>query len=171
MEVWNLIGAICAMPKWFVYAVFCCFRPITVLHIHDDVIKWKHFPRYWPFVRNSSVTGEFPAQRPMTRSFNVIFDLCLNKRLSKQSWSLWFETPSRSLWRHWNVECMVLVPYVNSLALIVCNKKISSHNFMLNNKLWEIYYWLWFIYESNVIACLWILVLSFHGGFHSNVNF
>ena len=19
-------------------------------HIHDDVIKWKHFPRYWPFV-------------------------------------------------------------------------------------------------------------------------
>ena len=20
-------------------------------HIHDDVIKWKHFPRYWPFVR------------------------------------------------------------------------------------------------------------------------
>ena len=21
------------------------------LCIHDDVIKWKHFPRYWPFVR------------------------------------------------------------------------------------------------------------------------
>ena len=21
------------------------------LQIHDDVIKWKHFPRYWPFVR------------------------------------------------------------------------------------------------------------------------
>ena len=20
-------------------------------HVHDDVIKWKHFPRYWPFVR------------------------------------------------------------------------------------------------------------------------
>ena len=20
-------------------------------HLHDDVIKWKHFPRYWPFVR------------------------------------------------------------------------------------------------------------------------
>ena len=19
-------------------------------HLHDDVIKWKHFPRYWPFV-------------------------------------------------------------------------------------------------------------------------
>ena len=30
---------------------------------------------------NSPVTGEFPAQRPATRSFNVFFDLCLNKRL------------------------------------------------------------------------------------------
>ena len=22
-----------------------------ILGTHDDVIKWKHFPRYWPFVR------------------------------------------------------------------------------------------------------------------------
>ena len=34
---------------------------------------------------NSPVTGEFPAQRPVTRSFDVFFDLRLNKRLSKQS--------------------------------------------------------------------------------------
>ena len=34
---------------------------------------------------NSPVTGEFPAQRPVTRSFDVSFDLRLNKRLSKQS--------------------------------------------------------------------------------------
>ena len=32
---------------------------------------------------NSPVTGEFPAQRPVTRSFDVFFDLLLNKRLSK----------------------------------------------------------------------------------------
>ena len=49
------------------------------------------------------VTGEFPAQRPVTRSFDVFFDLRLNKHLSKQSWGLWFETPSCSLWRHYNV--------------------------------------------------------------------
>ena len=30
---------------------------------------------------NSPVTGEFPAQRPATRSFDVFFDLCLSKRL------------------------------------------------------------------------------------------
>ena len=35
--------------------------------------------------RNSPVTGEFPAQRPVTRGFDFfLFDLYLNKRLSKQ---------------------------------------------------------------------------------------
>ena len=51
---------------------------------------------------NSPVTGEFPTQRPVTRSFDVYFDLCPNERLSKQSWGWWFETLSRSLWRHRN---------------------------------------------------------------------
>ena len=51
---------------------------------------------------NSPVTGEFPSQRPVTRSFVVFFDLHLNKRLSKQSRRLWFETPSSSLWLHCN---------------------------------------------------------------------
>ena len=47
--------------------------PCSCLH---DVIKWKYFPRYWPF-------GGFPAQRPVTQSFDVFFDVRLNKRLSK----------------------------------------------------------------------------------------
>ena len=51
---------------------------------------------------NSPVTGEFPAQRPVTRSFDVFCDLRLNKRLSKQSRGWWFETPSCPLWRHCN---------------------------------------------------------------------
>ena len=51
---------------------------------------------------NSPVAGEFPAQRPVTRSFDVFFDLRPNKRLSKQSLGWWFETPSRSLWRQCN---------------------------------------------------------------------
>ena len=55
-----------------------------------------------PLCGNSPVPGEFPSQRPVTRSFGVFFDLRLNKRLRKQSWGWWFETPSRSLWRHCN---------------------------------------------------------------------
>ena len=38
-----------------------------------------------PCAENSLVTGEFPAQRLVTRNFDVYFDLRLNKRLSKQS--------------------------------------------------------------------------------------
>ena len=49
---------------------------------------------------NSLVTGEVPAQRPVTRSFDVFFDLCVNKWLSKQSWGWWFEMPSCPLWSH-----------------------------------------------------------------------
>ena len=52
---------------------------------------------------NSSVTGEFPSQRPVTRSFDVFLDLGLYQQLSKQWRRWWFETPWRSLWRHCNV--------------------------------------------------------------------
>ena len=55
---------------------------------------------------NSPVPGELPTQRSVTRSFDVFFDLRLNKRLSKQSWGWWFETLSRPLWRHCNVESL-----------------------------------------------------------------
>ena len=67
---------------------------VKTMGIDDDVIKWKHFPRYWPYVcgvhrlltlceGNTPVTGGFPSQRPVTRSSGVFFDLRLNKRLSK----------------------------------------------------------------------------------------
>ena len=49
---------------------------------------------------NSLVTGEFPPQRPVTWSFDVFFDLHLNKQLSKQLWGWWFEMQACSLWRH-----------------------------------------------------------------------
>ena len=47
--------------------------------------------------------GELPAQRPVTRSFDVFFDLHPNKRLSKQWRGWWFETQPCPLWRHRNV--------------------------------------------------------------------
>ena len=59
-------------------------------------------------VGNSPVPDEFPAQRPVTRSFDVFFDLHPNKQLSKQWWGCWFETPSWSLWRHRNGICGVI---------------------------------------------------------------
>ena len=64
-------------------------------------------------VGNSPVPDEFPAQRPVTHSFDVFFDLRLNKRLNKQSWGWWFETLSHPLLRHCNepTYCCLMTPY------------------------------------------------------------
>ena len=56
---------------------------------------------------NSPVIDEFPAQRQLTQSFDVFFDLHLNTRLSKQWWGWWFETHSCLLWRHCNNPCVL----------------------------------------------------------------
>ena len=86
---------------------------------------------------NSPVPGEFPAQRPVTRSFDVFFDLHLNKRLSKQWWGWWFDTLSSPLWRHRNAGVnMILGPTSHGIlwmywlfcALIFVNTLRRWHN-------------------------------------------
>ena len=72
--------------------------------LHEDVIKWKHFPRYWPFVggiHRSPVNSPHKGQWRWALMCSLI--CALNKRLSKQSWGWLFETPSLLLWRHCNV--------------------------------------------------------------------
>ena len=68
--------------------------------IHDDVIIWKHFPRYWPFgrggIHRSPVNS--PHKGQWCRALMCSLICALNK-----SWGWWFETPSHSLWRHCNV--------------------------------------------------------------------
>ena len=111
LHYWSL-----GMDKLFhptLYAIITiiifCLLFLLCFSLHDDVMKWKHFPRYWPLCGNSPVTGEFPAQRPVTVSFDVFFDLHLNKRLSKQSQGRWFETPSHPLWRHRNALSIIFI--------------------------------------------------------------
>ena len=78
---------------------------------HDDMIRLCYmmtssngniFRVTGPLCGEFIGSGEFPAQRPVTRSLDVFFDRRLNKRLSKQPWGWWFETPSWSLWRQCN---------------------------------------------------------------------
>ena len=94
---------------------------------HDDVIKWKYFPRYWPFVRGIHRTGEFPVQRSVTQSFDVFLDLRLNKRLSKQPCGWWFETPSWSFWRQCNGN-VIRNHYLYMVCLIRLRKLIGNYN-------------------------------------------
>ena len=44
----------------------------------------------------------FPLKKPVTRSFDVFFEMRLNKRWSKPSRRQWFETPSCLSWRQCN---------------------------------------------------------------------
>ena len=104
--------------------------------LHDDVIKWKHFPRYWPFVRGiprSPVNSPHNGQWRGALMFSLTWAWI--KRLRKQSWGWWFETPSRSLWRHsdeipgsqppsllslnttanWGLACRHNVPTINKI--------------------------------------------------------
>ena len=74
--------------------------------------------------RNSPVTSELHAQRPVTRCFDVYFDLSLNKRLSKQSCGWWFEMLLRPSWRHcngWSVVCLTIkaTSSISQLAWLV----------------------------------------------------
>ena len=75
----------------------------TWRRLHDDVIKRKHFPRYWSFARGihrSPVNSQHKGQWRRALMFSLIS--ASNKRLSKQSWGWWFETSSSPLWRHRN---------------------------------------------------------------------
>ena len=65
---------------------------------------------------NSPVSGEFPAQRPVTQSFDGFFDQRPNKGLSKQSWGWQFETHSSPLWRHSNGDVWIPDLFVGSLG-------------------------------------------------------
>ena len=69
--------------------------------------------------------GEFPTQRPVTRSFDVFFDQHPNKRLSKRTWGWWFETLSRSLWRHCNVRSCHYT--LDTMAFVIITNPGDTH--------------------------------------------
>ena len=106
IEAWHLLNLWCGILRNFKHArLFGCAGsdPVESHWANGFQTWWRHQMETFSTLLaicsgNSPVPNEFPAQRPVTRSF----DLRLNKRLSKQSWGWWFETLSRPLWRHRN---------------------------------------------------------------------
>ena len=91
--------------EWPIWAVGSLGRSLGMRDhqaglLHDDVIKWKHFPRYWPFVQGIHRSPVNSPHKSQWRGALMFSFICLNKRLSKQSWGWWFEMLSRPLWRH-----------------------------------------------------------------------
>ena len=58
------------------------------------------FSAYWPFVRG---IHRWLVNSPSKGQCRGALMFSLNKRVSKQSWGWWFETPSRSLWGQFHV--------------------------------------------------------------------
>ena len=88
----------------------CLHNPMKTIAA-DNWSWWRHSREAFSALLalcdgNPPVTGEFLAQRPVMRRFDVFFDLRLNKQLNNQWRRPWFETPSRPLWRHCNVHEM-----------------------------------------------------------------
>ena len=127
---------------------------------------------------NSPVTGEFLAQRPVTQSFDVFFDMHLNKRLSKQSWGWWFEMPSSPLWCHcydflnffttvktlatyWishsnmtGVTAALLRWYLSNIKIIERTKKryFSKMKYFLTREINK-----WFQYPPPLVTDVWVI--------------
>ena len=79
-----------------------------------------------------SLCGEITVHRwiPLTKASDAelwfFFHLYLNKRLSKQSWGWWFETPSRSLWRHCNESTRCWCePHIPAMIIYIYPRKVT----------------------------------------------
>ena len=99
----NFIHATTDQPLWYVNVMMT--KSTSQWWLHFFIPWWRHQMKIFSALLdlcdgNPPVTGGFPSQRPVMRSFKVFFDLRLRKRLSKQTTRhRLFQTPSRLLCR------------------------------------------------------------------------
>ena len=118
---------------------------------HDDVIKWKHFPRYWPFVRG---IHRSPVNSPRKGQWRgALMFSC------KQWRRWWFETQSRSLWRHRNVVGVKplsgpLLEYLLSWTLRNKLQWYVNRNsyIFIQEKAFENVVWKWCLFYHDIIV-------------------
>ena len=106
LQIFLLLNTTAVLPDWY----------------HDDVIKWKHFPRYWPFVRRIHRSpGEFPAQRPIWRGTLMFSLICVwindwvnsgeagdlrRYRIHYNVTVMWISGPMQSPWKQWDLKAI-----------------------------------------------------------------
>ena len=87
-------------------------------YIHNDVIKWKHFPRYWLFVRGIHRSPVNSPHKGRWRGALMFSMICVwINNIGKQSWGWWFETLSHPLWRHCNVDRIQWIQRYNEVVI------------------------------------------------------
>ena len=100
----------------------CLMEPINIAcFLYDDVMVWKHFSRYWTFVRGIHQSPvDFHQKGPATGGSDVFFDVCLNKRLWE--WSFWIVSD------HHDKGCQSDEPLA---SLVTLNKIINVYGFLV----------------------------------------
>ena len=114
-----------------VYLTICEGRPLVTIRFlsqNDDVIKWIHFPRYWPFVRGihrSPVNSPHKGQRRGALIFSLI--CAWINVFSKQSRHWWFETPLNSLWRHCDTGSITQTTFPCHAVIMISGKRMCPN--------------------------------------------
>ena len=97
-------------PVWNNFHLYC---------LSSSVKPCKHKDK--KLTKGSPIIGEFPAQRPVTRSFDAFFDMPLNK----ERWGWWFETLSCPLWHHCNENILVRIKKANIIFSRITSKILN----------------------------------------------
>ena len=172
-----IVMRICKYSGWFTCLVKVNYRKIRALRTYNHTFAlatrytwWRHqmetFSAWLAFcARNSPVTGEFPSQRTVTRSFDVFFDLRLNRHLNKKSIRRSFEIPCHPLhvWRHSN-GCRFWKYWIRYLLI----NQLRAKDVLASRPLtWimplEYHNWL-------LIWLLWTHLMRFQANFRTNLR-
>ena len=102
VRLWASVNKPCEIGHVTQAAITGLLSSTRKLCLHDDVIKWKHFPRYRPFVRGIHRSPVNSRTKACNAELWCFLWSSTEQQLSKQSWGWWFETPSRPSWRHRN---------------------------------------------------------------------
>ena len=149
----------CIMYQWCWYSCFTLTTPVASdpVWAHDDVIKWKHFPRNWPFVRGIHRSRWIPHTKATDAELWLFFYLRLNKRLSKHSCGCWFEALSWSLWRHHNDTVSVMtVDTQTTYRVRALPSKEGEATLHTDSFARQLFYFPGVIDIHLVIICYWI---------------
>ena len=101
-------------------------------YTHDDVTKWKHFPRYWSFVREIHCSLVYYPHKKQWRRALMFSLICVwTNELGNNR----FKTPSHALWHHCpNYRHGTSLP-TNGIAVFKCKKVFSQWRHSFQRKL------------------------------------
>ena len=133
----NRCHCFCQIVTTFQYHVLYKYTKLQIQYTlcHDDVIKWKHFLRYWPFVHGihrSLVKSPHKGQWCGALMFSLI---CTWINSWVKQWSdWWFEMPSHPLWHQCNV--IIIHPHF-ATSPVKCEDIGKIKGLKKYNKTWQ----------------------------------